>query len=210
MIDIDQILVALATERPIFHSEADFQHALAWKIHECCPRCRVRLEYHASGIRQRQHIDIWVEDSDEKHAIELKYCTRALKVTSAGERFDVASHAHNRRRYNFIKDIERLEKVVSKDDRIIGHVIFLTNDSAYWTTPKSASTITIDAAFRMHEGRTLTGTLSKAGPGSIRGKEAPIMLRGSYELHWREYGRPVAPGICGQFRFLHLEIAAEH
>jgi hypothetical protein len=35
--DIHKLLGQLATTRPIFHSEADFQHQLAWDIHTSHP-----------------------------------------------------------------------------------------------------------------------------------------------------------------------------
>ena len=31
---VSDALEALAEQRPIFHSEADFQHAIAWEIHK--------------------------------------------------------------------------------------------------------------------------------------------------------------------------------
>jgi len=33
MNDIPQVLAELSRRRPIFHSEAGLQHALAWEIH---------------------------------------------------------------------------------------------------------------------------------------------------------------------------------
>lgn len=36
-------LQSLSTDRPIFHSEHDFQHALAWAIHERVPNAHIRL-----------------------------------------------------------------------------------------------------------------------------------------------------------------------
>ena len=41
---LDQVLPALARRRPIFHSEADFQLALAWEIQTARPAAGVRLE----------------------------------------------------------------------------------------------------------------------------------------------------------------------
>ena len=38
MLDIKGLLTALAESRKVFHSEADFQHALAWHIHQTMPR----------------------------------------------------------------------------------------------------------------------------------------------------------------------------
>jgi hypothetical protein len=44
VLDIKDIMGRLALERQLFHSEADFQHALAWKIHELRPLAKIRLE----------------------------------------------------------------------------------------------------------------------------------------------------------------------
>jgi hypothetical protein len=43
-LSVSAVLTALAKQRPIFHSEADFQHAIAWEIHKHLPRASVRLE----------------------------------------------------------------------------------------------------------------------------------------------------------------------
>ncbi len=42
---LHKLMADLAAHRPIFHSEADFQHALAWQIHEAMPDCEIRLEW---------------------------------------------------------------------------------------------------------------------------------------------------------------------
>jgi len=43
-VDLDAILGRLAELRPIFHSEADFQFALAWQVKVHAPHVQVRLE----------------------------------------------------------------------------------------------------------------------------------------------------------------------
>lgn len=43
--DIHAVMGQLAHRRPIFHSEADFQFALAWRIKETLPDYEIRLEY---------------------------------------------------------------------------------------------------------------------------------------------------------------------
>ena len=45
MLDMHGLMGSLAKKRPIFHSEADFQHALAWEIHKTTSGCEIRLEY---------------------------------------------------------------------------------------------------------------------------------------------------------------------
>jgi hypothetical protein len=44
-LDIHGLMQRLSKSRPIFHSEADFQFALAWRIKESMPDCEVRLEF---------------------------------------------------------------------------------------------------------------------------------------------------------------------
>jgi len=42
--EIEETMAALARVRPLFHSEADFQHAFAWQLHSADPDARIRLE----------------------------------------------------------------------------------------------------------------------------------------------------------------------
>lgn len=57
MIYIASLLLSLAVEKPIFHSEADFQHALAWRIHTVMPDAKVRLEYR-SRLKETVYLDV--------------------------------------------------------------------------------------------------------------------------------------------------------
>ena len=74
--DLQTWLEALRRSRPVFHSESDFQHALAWVIQVCDPLARVRLETRpAPGMR----LDLLVSRPDlGRHLVlELKYLTAA-------------------------------------------------------------------------------------------------------------------------------------
>jgi hypothetical protein len=42
--EVAEILSRLAKKRPIFHSEADFQHALAWEVRGMHADADIRLE----------------------------------------------------------------------------------------------------------------------------------------------------------------------
>jgi len=100
-------------ERPIFHSDADFQHALAWRILLSVPDAQVRLEYRLQ-LAERIYLDLWVRTADGSVALELKYPTRKLQCRVAGEEFALKDQsAQDVRRYDFIKDIARLEQVVA-------------------------------------------------------------------------------------------------
>ena len=55
MFDMDGLMRSLADTRKVFHSEADFQHALAWHIHEAMPESQIRLEVDVMQVeRQRR------------------------------------------------------------------------------------------------------------------------------------------------------------
>ena len=77
MLDITLLMSDLAVERPVFHSEADFQHSLAWSIHHKIPHGQVRLEYKPFADK-RMYLDLWLPGKGV--ALELKYRTRQLNV----------------------------------------------------------------------------------------------------------------------------------
>jgi hypothetical protein len=99
-LSIPRVLTALANQRRIFHSEADFQHAIAWEIHKHLPSVSVRLErpVEVSHMNKRLHVDIWIEQDDMILAIELMYKTRALQAHIGNERFDLRSQTRTRPR----------------------------------------------------------------------------------------------------------------
>lgn len=205
--DLHALLKKLANRRPLFHSEADFQHAFAWLIHEKFPDARIRLEYPVkleSGNTIR--LDLWVEINGTRYAIELKYNTRWFQSEVSGELYHLRNQsAQDLGRYGFIKDVQRLEQI-AKSENATGYAIMLTNDRGYWSA--SANTATIDAAFRLHENRQVTGEMrwaAHASPGTIKGIDKPITLEGSYIIQWHEYSK-VSDGSAGQFRYIALEI----
>ena len=101
MIDIDGLMAGLSKSRPIFHSEADFQHALAWQIHEEIPDCQVRLEFNLLPAQgKRLYLDIWLRALGV--AIELKYPTRKLELEWESEPFGLRNQA--------AQDIRRVTK----------------------------------------------------------------------------------------------------
>ena len=133
-IDIIALLKGLSSHRPVFNSEADFQHALAWRLHELVPSAEIRLEYKPFP-EERIYLDVWVHKI--RTALELKYLTRKLVVEWAGESYALRDQAaQDISRYDFLKDVQRLERVVSSPNLArVGYALCLTNDSAYWKTP---------------------------------------------------------------------------
>jgi len=208
-LSIPAVLAALAEQRPVFHSEADFQHTLAWEIHRRLPDASVRLERPVKPLTGGKplHVDIWVERDGEILAIELKYKTRALQTSERGEEFVLQNHsAQDIARYDFIKDVWRVETIVANYANATGYAILLTNDPSYWT--RSHNNRTVDAEFRLHQGRELHGTLdwgSHASEGTKRGREKLLRLAGSYPLQWEDYSRATAEAKWAKFRYLVVE-----
>jgi hypothetical protein len=210
VIAIGEVLTALSNRRRIFHSEADFQHALAWEIHKQLSDASIRLELPIVIGHQVLHLDIWIANKGTVYAIELKYKTRSLEVLLAGEHFILKDQsAQDHGRYDLIKDIQRLEQIAANRENVVGYAIFLTNDSAYWTRQTQRNTV--DADFRLHQGRILQGTLKwadGASEGTKRNREKPLILRGRYPVNWQRYSE-VSPKTYGQFRYLTIKVGKD-
>lgn len=206
MLDVDRLMTGLAETRPIFHNEADFQHALAWQIHQELPDLAIRLEFNPDpDSAERRYLDIWLPTVGT--AIELKYLTRRLDVAYDGERFALRDQgAQDIRRHDFLKDAQRLEQAIEQGQAKAGLAVLLTNDPSYWTQPDRLDTI--DADFRIHEGREITGNLAwseNASKGTTEGKEEPIIIHGSYILSWQDYAT-LPEGRYAQFRYLAVKV----
>jgi hypothetical protein len=206
-LDMPNLLTDLAARRPVFHSEADLQHELAWHLREVHPELQVRLEYPLERPSNAA-IDILIRNGGEEMALELKYLCQHVEHEIDGERFALKPQgAQDIRRYDVLKDVARMEQFLAKRPAASAAVLVLSNDPSYWTGPKRVATC--DAAFALREGRTVTGVLDwadHAGPGTKRGRESSIALKGAYAMNWRHYSR--IDGRFGEFRFLYIPVAS--
>lgn len=205
-----ETLSAIAAERPAFHSEADFQHHLAWVIRQLDPAVQVRLEIRpVPDLSLELDLLLIQPQLDDRVAVELKYATRALTVAIGGEVFRLRNQAaQDIRRHDFVKDLLRLETLIDRGVVNRGWALFLTNDPGFW---RASTRTTVDAAFRLHEGQVLTGSLTwseAAGAGTRLGRDDPLALAGSYPLHWIDFST-VAPQPAGIFRLLAVEVGSE-
>lgn len=184
---METILHELANERPIFHSEADLQFALAWKIKETYPDAKIRLEY-PFDLDKRIYADIVYIRGNQTTVVELKYKPRQLTHSIDLEKYVLKNQgAQDLGRYDFLLDIQRLESLKEKFNHN-GYAIFITNDQNYWNVPRRKNTV--DAEFRLHNGRILTGRLawkSHASPGTTKNREPPIVLNQKHQINWKKY-----------------------
>lgn len=163
-----------------------------------------------SHLDKQRYLDVWVSHEGAVLAIELKYKTRNLAVRIGDEQFSLKDQsAQDHGRYDFIKDIRRLEQFLSGRRDGAGYAVLLTNDSSYWTPPRGRRTL--DADFRLHQGRNLHGTLAwraGASTGTIRGREEPIELDGNYAVDWESYSQ-LSSRSYGRFRYLAVKVSTK-
>ena len=205
--DLLSILDILQIKRRLFHSEADFQFALAWEIQTQYPEAEIRLEY-SPKFAPNMHIDILVHMNGRGYPIELKYITLKLDAEVDGEHYNLKSHgAQDIRRYDCLYDLHRLEQLKAElPDLGTGYALWLTNDSYYWRPAMRDQTV--GGAFCIHEGCSFTGSMSWAshtGIGTMKGRETPIQIDSSYTVHWRDYNR-IPDHKNGIFRYACLAV----
>jgi len=200
MFDIHELMKHLSQERPIFHSEADFQHAFAWQFHTLFPDATVRLEY-PIDLTKRIHLDLLLTFSNHQRlAVELKYRTCYFNSTHRGEVFALKDHsARDLGRYGVWKDVSRIEQLVmANQPNMRGYTVFLTNTDLYW---KPGTRVTNDKDFHLHDGRTVQGDLS----WQPIAPEYTLSLSHTYTVTWHPYS-VLSPEWGGEFRYLVFEV----
>ncbi|QNO13515.1 hypothetical protein HYG86_01395 [Alkalicella caledoniensis] len=210
--DIVTSLKQLSNSRKVFHSEADFQFALAWEIQKLYPDARIRLEYCPASITPNIHIDILVIIDNMYYPIELKYKTLGCNKTFEDEVFKLKNHgAQDLGRYDFLKDVQRVEQFSKELPRFkAGYSIFLTNDQSYWKD--SGRKETVYYQFRLSEGLEKAGIMcwaSHSGEGTIKGRETPIALDYKYTVKWEQYCK-LDDSRGGTFNYLVFPLEKDH
>ncbi|MBL8066496.1 MAG: hypothetical protein JNM34_11675 [Chthonomonadaceae bacterium] len=197
----------LSPVRPCFHSEADFQFALAWQLKVLNPEADIRLEVPVRVANATFKLDILIMERGRRTAIELKYFKAPLQFDHSGETFAlVDAVAHDINRYDALKDVYRLEQMLGGGAVDAGYAILLTNQPKYWSQRNSVGRV--DEAFGLEDGRPISGTLEWAAHtgGTNKGRERPIRLAGLYEARWQEYSR-LDTERFGHFRWLCIQAA---
>ena len=200
-VDVGSLIRGLANQRPVFHSEADLQLALGWHINSRVSGAGVRLEKPFELDGKRVRIDIWL--AGKQIAIELKYFTQELSTCLNGELFDLKEQAASDIvRHGFLLDVHRLERIVADENQPVrsGLAVLLTNVPGLWEPPRRD---TNDAAFRIHEGRRVTGRLQWLRDGSPI-TDGELWLRGAYSMNWRTYSDLGCSS--GEFRLLTVSV----
>lgn len=206
---IPEVMASLASKRPVFHSESDFQFALAWELQRRWPSLSIRLEVPYHTAEGTWHIDLLAEENGWRTAIELKYLKSQIDTVIKGERYRLKHRgAELIGRYDCLKDIQRVEHFVRHQEFNEGIAIVLSSNPTYWTPRQAANRA--DEEFGLEHGRVLPAVMAWSDPagGTAKGREKPIELEGSYELIWRDYSK--LPGEQGvEFKWLMVRADTE-
>ena len=193
---IERAMAELAAIRPVFHSEADFQHAFAWQLRALDPETDVRLEVRLSS-NTNERLDLLFHVGDDRFAVELKYPLAQASIEVDGEEFLLKNQgALDIMRFGYVWDIVRIERMVASGLATGGVAMILTNVSQLWSPPRQAGRVAADTAFRCHEGETMTGELGWQGDATWWRDKYPesVHLGGAYEMRWRAFSDPEGAG----------------
>ncbi|MEU9150976.1 hypothetical protein AB0D59_10595 [Streptomyces sp. NPDC048417] len=202
-VSLGDVIAHLGRRRPVFHSEADFQHSFARALWELSPDVHSRLEVPQRTGGKAEYLDLLCIGPSTRTAIEFKYFTRRWTGTVGIPPEDYALKGHaaaDLARLHFVRDIARLERFCRRSDQN-GLAVMLTNDASLWTPPGARHGQTRDREFRIHQGRELVGTLLWA-EGAY--KTNTCALRGAYPLEWKPYSE--LGGAGGEFRYLAVAV----
>jgi len=190
--DLDFVIRNLSQRRKLFHSEADFQFALAEEIKKKYADSEVRLEYPING----KYIDIFILYGSDKIAIELKYKTAKMVWNDIHDPFNETyslkdQSAPDLGRFDYLKDIERNESLIQSDNATVGFTVFITNYNVYWEKRKEENYTPKDLNFRIDEGKEISGkriwlnnpSINTTGNERIGG----VNLKGKYVMEWKPF-----------------------
>lgn len=204
ILDIDLIMSETAIIRPCFHSEADFQFAFSETVKRIYPKSQIKLEALLQSPDRKMKIDILVELDGKVYVIELKYKTRRIDFSDVGYKFTTQNQgAQDFGRYDFLKDVERLESVQRQHGHI-GFAVLLTNDLSYQNP--QGSNVSFCCDFRLNEAREITGALDwiRTTITDERKSRPPFILAGRYKIKWADYSS--VDGTYGHFKYLALKV----
>lgn len=184
-------------QRELMFNELDFQIQLALYLRSSGHYSDVDVEYSLprdampgydwdSNLR----IDLVVSRGGEYCPVELKYPTRKVtrSITRFGEHVPEAVVMKNQGaqdivRYNFWKDVRRLEVLRSRFARVRGGVaVIMTNDPSYTRPVRVNSSC---APFSTAEGHCVgPGDVDWQNMPAIRADHPPFILAGRYTMRW--------------------------
>ena len=157
--EISDCMSRVAAVRPLFHSEADFQHELAMELRRSGHQVRLEVPYSIAinGAQVGVQLDILVIEpkTQQRTAIELKYVTARKTVVHAGETFNLCQNwGTNLSRFDCWADFQRVGGLIAAGQADCGFAVFLTNAEDAWLIDASTTGI-MAQKFSIHDNRNV-------------------------------------------------------
>lgn len=197
--NVKRLMTELSNQRPVFHSEGDFQFSLARLIQQKHPNAKIRLEYpYVNNQNDNNYLDIYVKIGNNRYGIELKYKTEGQNITVHRESYSLKNHAaHGNACYDFWRDVSRLEKMQSRTKNKIdkGFAIFLTNDVRYENPPTNRTNY---ERFKIFNDRIVgprkgldwrRNENNEYDPSITEERRHLIKIKKQYHIDWNGYSR---------------------
>lgn len=199
---VESWMERLAEDRALFHSESDFQLALAIVMSDDVEHVRLEKKVVVServGGQDRISVDVLGRLAGHRIALELKYPKKRLLASVGGEVFDLpASGAPDLDAVGVWRDVQRIERLLLDGSVEAGASLTLTN-YPFWSGRNSTARSNAHE-FRLWEGRSVE-------PGSLQWQlrkdrvGESLGIGSAYRCSWRDYGDVQSFG----FRYLLLQ-----
>lgn len=174
---------SFSSQKVIPTSQFDFRDKLA--------NCLKELGYSVHKNREmgKDKVDLFATKGDERIVIEVRYKTALLKTIHQGEHVHLKNQgSQDISRYDFLSDLEKVERVVDSRPGLKGYAILLTNDHLYWKPPRKYDSV--DKDYHIHNGRVVFGQCSwgrEASRGTTAGRERILNFKKTYPMKWQPY-----------------------
>jgi hypothetical protein len=209
---------ALAVRRPVFHSEADFQHELALQLGGMGYKVRLEKPFTLGG--NTIEVDIIASLGGKNVGLELKYKHKTsnpvVGIDRYGEHFEVVDNwGTNLTRYDVWSDYCRMAALVAAGDIDKGYAIILTN-APLWAPPGAIMARSFSLEDGLVAGLNMPwvwdGHTEEQKRRTIGTRLDPLILPflPSQPLHWEEYTKenndpsPIIHTL-GHYRYLPIE-----
>ena len=210
----------LAQNICIFSNERDMQMHLAIELSQKYGKNNVFLEYYVPGNvfdeglyrwkqqnkskgNQDMRVDLVVKKEDEYVPIEIKYKTK-IKQENEIKRFGLSmtgitltkdQSAQDLGRYDFWRDVRRLELLGKKFDKVKnGIAVFLTNDTSYKQKQKDGEKVPNCNQFYLTDNKSESREWENDAEKKYKPARPNFSLYRTYDVRWSDAEK--SPGFC--------------
>jgi hypothetical protein len=213
--ELTEIITSLALEKPIFQTETEFQGELAHRLELAgyTVSQEVRMNIAVNGHIVPIEVDIVVKQREIKTALELKLIAHIASINHGGSIYNFKSNGGepNMYRFNVLKDLNRVGRLVAESKVTRGYSITISNDSRAWERDTLDDGIA-GSAFSLHQNRTLNEgaalnwsrpmTANSVTPGGMP-PHVPLRVPRTQVIQWEQYSH--FPASNGIFKYLILQ-----